>query len=169
MSKEPHPPELYVAKNACPFECCTFRSWSVTADTVLYDKPNGTKVVGRAVKGTRATGLTGEVHLRPAPVIVRFPNPEGFRAKPGTIVYLLNYTGEGHGVVWHNGKLVDGEVMSVAEHCPNPEAECWGEFVNSEDAGSQRKHEWWVKVRTSKGVVGWTKQSDNFGDKDSCA
>ena len=29
------PPRHYVAKDACPFECCTFRTWDVYADTIL--------------------------------------------------------------------------------------------------------------------------------------
>lgn len=31
------PPRDYVAKDACPFECCTFQIWDVYADTALYE------------------------------------------------------------------------------------------------------------------------------------
>jgi hypothetical protein len=64
------PPERYVARGACPFECCSYREWDVLKTTALYDVPFGTLVVSSAVKGQRVRGVTGDVHLRPTPVAV---------------------------------------------------------------------------------------------------
>ena len=111
LAVEPHPPEHYVAKHACPFECCLFGAWSVREDTTLYDRPGGTSAVGRVLKGERIQALTGEVHLRPVPVRVRFSSPYGFSAEEGSIVFLLDYLGEGHGRVWLNGEIVESEVV----------------------------------------------------------
>ena len=36
------PPRNYEDRGACPFECCTYREWSVEEDTVLY-KTRSTK------------------------------------------------------------------------------------------------------------------------------
>ncbi len=162
------PPDDYVAWKACPFECCRFGTWSVLADTALYDRPGGTRVVGRAIKGERVEALTGEVHLRPLPVRVRYGPPGGFPAAEGSIVFLLNYLGEGYGRVWVNGGIVDAEILSVQEHCAFPKAACWGEFVNPADAGRERAGVWWVQVKTADGAAGWTKEVERFGGMDGC-
>jgi hypothetical protein len=164
----PHPPVAYVAKPACPFECCGFGRWSVLQDTTLYDSPRGTRVIGRVSKGERVEALTGEVHLRPLPVRVRFSSPFGFTAAEGSIVYLLDYLGEGSGHVWINGKIVDSEIVAVQEHCAFPGADCWGEFVAAEDARTRSDAVWWVKVKLLSGAVGWTRNAGHFGGKDKC-
>lgn len=164
----PRPPLAYVAREACPFECCGFGPWSVLEDTKLLDRPGGNRVVGRAVKQQRVLGLTGEVHLHPLPVIMRFSSREGPQAKAGSVVYLLDYLGEGYGHVWIRGKIVESEISSVLENCAFPSPACWGEFVNPHDAGRQRKGIWWVKVKIPSGTVGWTDQADHFGEIDRC-
>ena len=169
----PHPPEDYVAKQACPFECCGFGTWTVSKDTPLYDRPFGTREVGRAPQGTKVLGVTGEVHLRPAPVLVRLPDPEGFTAKPADVVYVLDYTGEGYGRIWQDGKIVDGFIAGASEICLFPEKEtCWGEYINAEDAPRDRarlgRGTWWVKIKTPAGVTGWTRETGNFAGIDRC-
>ena len=173
MAAQPHPPENYIAKNACPFECCGFGTWTVRKTTDLYDQPFGTRIIGRAVRGAKVQAVTGEVHLRPVPVLVRHADPEGFTAKPDDIVYLLDYTGEGYGRIWQDGKAVQGFVGGVAAICVTPQEEtCWGEFVKGEDApdesGRLGRGVWWVKIKTSSGVTGWTRQTGNFGGIDRC-
>ena len=168
MAREPRPPVDYVAHGACPFECCGFGSWSVLEDTELLDSPGGNRLIGKAIKQQRVLGLTGEVHLPPLPVLVRFNAPEGFHAAPGSIVYLLDNLGEGYGHVWMDGKIVEAGIVSVMENCAFPGPACWGEFVNPDDAGQQGKGIWWVKVKTPSGTVGWTNQAGHFGDIDRC-
>jgi hypothetical protein len=168
LAVEPYPPENYVAKNACPFECCRFGHWSVIEDTTLYDRPGGATPVGRATKGDRIEALTGEVHLRPLPVRVRFPSPYGFSAREGSLVFLLDYSGEGHGHAWLNGEILGTEILSVHEHCAFPAPDCWGEFVNPGDAGKQRDGVWWVQLKTRDGSVGWTREIGHFSDMDGC-
>lgn len=51
------PPRVFVDKGACSFECCTYRPWTVDADTHLYDRPGGKKV-GMVKKGECVTGVT---------------------------------------------------------------------------------------------------------------
>ena len=125
-------------------------------------------MIGKAIKQQRVLGLTGEVHLRPLPVMVRFSSPEGLHAEERSIVYLLDNLGEGHGRVWIAGKIVESEIVSVMEICAFPGPGCWGEFVNPDDAGQQGKGIWWVKVETPSGTVGWTNQAGHFGDIDRC-
>ena len=156
------PPKDYVAKGACPFECCQYRDWTVEKSTVLYAEPGSRKAVGTAAKGTRVRGLTGEVRLTPEPVGVVFDGE--FRA--GTIVFLLDYMGEGFGRVYADGKTVTAEVSGTLRYCFHPSGNCWGETLFPPDTG--RKSVWWVKVRLGNGVVGWTDQGDSFGNKDAC-
>ena len=60
------PATNYIAKEACPFECCRFGAWTATATTELFDRPGGTQVA-QVAKGERVEALTGEVHLQPIP------------------------------------------------------------------------------------------------------
>lgn len=167
-SVEPRPPMAYVARGACPFECCGFGSWSVLEDTDLFDSPGGNLIVGRAMKQQRVQGITGEVHLKPLPVMVRFSSPAGFHAEEGAIVYLLDNLGEGYGHVWKGGTIVESEIHSVSENCTFPGPGCWGEFVNPQDAGQRGQGIWWVKVKIPGGTAGWTKQAGHFRDIDRC-
>ena len=165
------PPCDYVAKDACPFECCTFRTWDVYADTALYDQPRGEKVVARLSKGERVEGVTGEVHISPIAVAVRHSLPY-LNVPAGAIVFLLDYLGEGIRRVWLDGKVLELDIHgSIHDHCPFPDKHCWGEYVYpvtpvTED---ERWGTWWVKVKTGDGVVGWTKDHKNFGNMDACA
>ena len=162
------PARDYVAKDACPFECCTFQIWDVYADTILYDKPRGEKVVACVGKGERVEGLTGEVHIRPIAVAVRHSLPYA-NVPAGAIVFLLDYLGEGIRRVWLDGKVLELDIHgNIHDHCPFPDKRCWGEYVYpvTED---ERSGAWWVKVKTGDGVVGWTKNHKNFGNIDACA
>ena len=153
------PPEHYVAKNACPFECCRFGDWSVLAATDLVANPGGKRVVGTALRGSRVTALTGEVHLTPEPVGVLIDGP----FPKGSIVFVLDSLGEGYADVYTNGKIVQAE-ESYARYCFRPSESCWGETI----LPSVPRAIWWIELRLSNGVVGWSSQSNHFGNNDAC-
>jgi hypothetical protein len=44
MPASEKPPENYIAKGACPFECCHYRDWTVIDDTQLVASPDATRV-----------------------------------------------------------------------------------------------------------------------------
>ena len=168
LPAEGKPPADYIAKNACPFECCMFGTWDVRADTALYDKPNGETVLGRLAKGDKVEGLTGEVHIRPIPIAVRQPPAYSKVPTAGSIVFLLDSLGEGIGRVWHEGKVLElGVSGNIHDHCPFPDKRCWGEYLYPVNE-VERWGVWWVKVKTRNGVVGWTKDTENFGSKSGC-
>src|SRR5437867_12482309 len=55
-------PLPYRDHGACPFEGCTYRDWSVLADTqLLADWRDDARVVTRVQRGTTVRGLTGVV------------------------------------------------------------------------------------------------------------
>jgi hypothetical protein len=132
------PPKVFVDKGACPFECCTYREWTVEKDTQLFDAVDGKKTVGKAKKGTKVTALTGEVHTVPFKV----------KTNDGKDIYLLTSHGEGYWTIWEDGRAVAG-VQENWKSTPVPNT-------------------WWIQIKLSNGNKGWTKESDNFGNKDSC-
>ncbi len=47
---------------ACPFECCTYREWRATKDTVLLkNMSGGSTAVFKVRKGEKVEGVTGIV------------------------------------------------------------------------------------------------------------
>jgi len=163
------PPGNYVARRACPFECCRFGKWKVTEDTALYDKAGGTVVVGRLTKGQSVTALTGEVHLRPVPVRAHAGTvPGGVVLQEGQIVFLLDHLGEGYRHIWMDGKIVSG-FDGVRRLCPAFSVDCWGEFLEDEsDVESRPPHVWWVRIRLGAGAAGWTRETGHFSGADGC-
>lgn len=133
------PPKIFIDKGACPFECCTYREWTVEKDTEIFDKINGTKKVGKAIKGAEVKGLTGEVHTVPMKI----------KRKSGKEFFLLTYQGEGFWKIWQ-----DGAVISNVE-------QDWKEDKKPTST-------WWVQIKLKDGTVGWTKETGNFGNMDAC-
>jgi hypothetical protein len=163
------PPKVFVDPGACPFECCTYRQWTVTSDTALYDRPEGTKPVSNVRKGETVVAIDGEVRVIPTPMRVVFEHGD-FRV--GDRVYLLTDLGEGLMKVWFNGKISAQEVPFIQSWrperhdvwptCAQPSAECWGRIEKRE------AFDWWILIRTGRGERGWTKEYDHFGGMDAC-
>ena len=164
------PPEHYVAKEACPFECCAFREWSVEAPIELYQAPAGAKT-GRQLKpGDEVVGLTGEVHLRPRPLLVGYPiegetelgSAETIPVPVGAVVYELDSLGEGFVRFWYKGRKFEAP---LATNCLVFDADCWSDYI--EPAGTPVKNDWWVKVKLADGSEAWA-LSEGFGNMDAC-
>jgi hypothetical protein len=139
---------------ACPMECCAYREWSVQKDTVVRTDRSEKAAAAFTVKaGEWVTGVTGMVIVTsPGRGVVKTSMKLGERqASPGDVVEYLTYQGEGFFKVWFKGQMLDGVegyepiVMTVEP--------VW---------------EWWAEVRNSKGQVGWTNQTENFGHIYSC-
>lgn len=148
-------PTLYEDPGACPFECCTYRRWTVTAQTsVRQDRQSNSPVAFTLRRGERATGMTGVV-ITTQPGQARVLKPivvGGVRVKPGEIVYLLTNLGEGFQKVWYKGKVASIDVSDET---------IFRQLKRSESV-------WWVKVKNSKGQIGWTDQTKNFTGMDAC-
>ena len=166
-------PKIYIDKGACPFECCSYRQWSVLKDTVLYEHTDGVRPVGKLSKGQSVMAVTGEVHLVPTPIKVVFPHG---RFHVGDQAYLLTNEGEGVMKVWLNGTISEenvwfvgdskwqdwGDVNGTRMTCAHPTKQCWGRIAGVPDA------EWWILIKTPAGKLGWTKDHAHFGNQDAC-
>ena len=149
------PPMPFVDKGACPFECCTYRDWTVDkATTIRSAMSDSSPIAFRLRKGERVKGLTGVVITsQPGEVRVLKQTKIGrFTAKPGDGIYLLTYEGEGFHKVWFKGRISSEETYDTALFRPI----------------SEPKAVWWVKIRNSRGHRGWSREPDNFGNKDQC-
>ena len=159
------PPSTYVDKGACPFECCVYRAWNVTADTVAYARPD-TKAsrVGLLRAGKMVEAITGEVHVTPGRFVVKKRHAE---YKPGDILWVYTYLGEGRFRVWRKGAMQEEDLGfspyggSLGARCESGER-CWGELER------ELAFTWWVKVRSLEGWEGWSDQPGHFGNKDAC-
>ncbi|MGP0629256.1 hypothetical protein ACTRW9_06100 [Nitrospina sp. 32_T5] len=158
------PPEFYISKNICPFECCSYGRWRAVEPVDLKDSPNG-KVIGRVEEGERVDAITGEVHATPGILKVVVPFKQ---FKRGDTIYILHYVGEGFFKYWHQGKVGEEEfifLLNLAEDdplCKTPREDCWGQLQKAEESV------WWVQMKNAGGTVGWTDRPELFGDKDSC-
>lgn len=158
------PPEFYISKNICPFECCTYGRWRAVESVDLKDAPNG-KVIGDVKEGEHVEAVTGEVHAKPGIMKVVVPHKQ---FKKGDTIYILHYIGEGYFKYWHQGKVGEEEfifILNLAEDdplCKTPREDCWGQLQKAEESV------WWVQMKNAGGTVGWTDHPELFGDKDSC-
>lgn len=149
------PPIPYIDKGACPFECCTYREWTVDKPTAVRSAmQDGSSVAFRLKKSERVKGLTGVVITsQPGEVRVLKRTKIGkLTARPGDTLYLLTYVGEGFHRVWFKGKIT--------------EEETWDKTIFRQIRSP--KAVWWVKIRNSRGQTGWSREPDNFGNKDQC-
>ena len=160
------PPAHYVDKGACPFECCTYRRWKTVKTTVAYagaDKRS--KPIGKFKACTNVVAITGEVRTVPGKFVI-LKNHKKY--KPGDVLWVYTPIGEGFYKVWFNGTMYEEEMDFMSgpfeRSFPGCEEtpECWGKLER------ETRVEWWVKIRGREGLVGWTDQTDNFDNKDSC-
>jgi hypothetical protein len=160
------PPAVYVDKGACPFECCTYREWRTEKTTVAYARPSKrSRRVGRFKVGTRVVALTGEVRTAPGKFVILKEHGE---YKPGDVLWVYTPLGEGVYKVWFKGRMRDegldymsgpyGRSIPGCEETPA----CWGRLEK------KLRVEWWVRIRSADGWVGWTDRAENFSNKDSC-
>lgn len=163
------PPDIYVAKNACPFECCTFREWTVKTSVDLLDKPNGNTIVTRLSPGQKVSGVTGEVHVKPRPAGVVYPTTLGSLSfEEGDIFFVLDFRGEAYRI-WANGKVLAESIDEPSRACAKPSKGCWAQWILEDSKAPEDQAIWWVKIRTKDGKSGWTKGSGSFGNQDACA
>lgn len=164
--KAPQPALPKIDENACPFEGCQFGKWTALRSVPLYStwKPDR-KILRHIAKGEAVTALTGiNIVLEPMEIEVTAPMPE-YGLEPGDMVFGYMNHGEGVFSAWFKGYWVE---------------EFDGSGVQSPDGSGclrdcravlrkEGRSEWWVKIRTKDGVIGWVKDTGSFDGKDVLA
>lgn len=149
------PPMPYVDRGACPFECCTYRQWTVEKPTAVRAAMNDSSpVIYNLKRGEKVLGMTGVVITRQPGILEALKNTklDKYSLKRGDRIYLLTYLGEGFNKIWFKGRIFEGD--------PNDKTAF--KTIRANDAV------WWVKVKNRRGRIGWTRQHENFGNMDQC-
>lgn len=151
---------IYIAQGACPGEGCTFGRWRATKPIDVYDAVGpAPRVLATIAAGERVEALTGEVHLRPLRGVVR--RPYGETLKPGDVVYLLDYLGEGENNIWRRG-----EILTWTDEGGDPASSDIAWDAHGDDwTGAV----WWVQVKRANETVGWLRDPRDFECSDSLA
>jgi hypothetical protein len=164
QTRQAGPPLPYVVDDACPFEGCAFRPWVVGRRVAVRTRRSKTAPIAFTVNRWDWVRAVTGVFVTYEPVLVRFtrdtqvPVPR----RKGETLQVLEYVGEGFGTIWFDGQVIEDADLSsiyngVCEFSPNS---CDGHI---ERRGRQ---EWWVQIENAEGVLGWTDQTDAFGNKD---
>ena len=122
-----------------------YREWFAAKPLALVDRPEGRRVVARLREGERVTAITGETRSVPLAITSPIDISEAGIHK-GDRIYVLHYEGENRWAVWFRGKQADAELILRVSP----------------------KTEWWAKIRTAEGVVGWVRAEHNFQNQDGC-
>jgi hypothetical protein len=161
----------YESLGACPFECCTYRTWTVEADTtVLSERTEGSSVAFRVPRGQRVVGVTGVVVVtKPGVAVVRRAARLGkgrrtATVKPGDRLLVLHPLGEGHWKLWVDGRHVEDQIADIDDGCENTDRE---PVACDVQITIHPEFVWWAQVR-SRGRIGWTRELDHFGNIDAC-
>ncbi len=148
------PPQLYISKGACPFECCTYQLWIANRVVALVDHPGG-KVIAQVRKGDKVQAITGEVETHQLRFKIKRKGLDFDKVTEpvpvGSTVYLLHPVGEGFWLVWFNGKVIQ---------------------MDPEYVGPGPQYQWWAKVKVKSGRIGWVRMNANdlaFDHVDRCA
>jgi hypothetical protein len=159
------PPNVFVDKGACPFECCTYRAWRATKRTTAFSAPDkSSSVLNSIATGTQIVALTGEVHTTAGRFLVKRDHNQ---YKSGDVLFVYTPKGEGFFKVWFGGRMYEEQLGFSSEggfpdsRCSNS-ALCWGQLE------SELKSVWWVKVKLPSGRIVWIKDTQNFTGKDGC-
>jgi hypothetical protein len=152
------PPLPVIDYNACPFEGCTFGKWKVMKDSTVYSTwRKGRTEITKLRAGEEVTALTG-VHIthKPDRILMKQAIPD-LGLKPGDVVLRYMYLGEGYANIWFNGAWHKSEDCSfIAEKGARNCADCLAVFTEEGDK------EWWVKVKTPSGKIGWVLVPQDF-------
>lgn len=164
--KAPKPALPKIDENACPFEGCRFGKWTAREPVQLYSTWRSDRKPLRTLgKGEAATAVTGVyITFEPAEIQVTAPMPQ-YGLNPGDTVFGYMSIGEGFFNAWFNGYWVQ-EFDGSGVESPDGSGcnrNCTGKLLKP------ARSEWWVKIRTNDGTIGWAKDADKFDGADALA
>ncbi len=169
QTKQAGPRIPFDEPGACPFQCCTYREWSVNWDTDIHtDRRDDSPVAFRAALGDTVTALTGVVtttKVGRATASRQVSVGSKHTVVPaGQPIYLLRNIGGGDWKIWVNG-VTDEQYIPSQGYCTADKQssdECALSVVE------QPQIVWWAQVRDARDREGWTREVDHFGNIDAC-
>ena len=162
-------PEVYVDEGACPFECCTYRTWVAREAVILHAEADSESVqVGALEPGDTVTAETGHTITVPTPFVLRSAIGQHNREfAVGDTLWVLSYQGEGFFKVRFDGEVIADFELGFSPQGGSPGTRC----ENCAIGQLERELEavWWARLRLPDGTVGWTNRPFNFDGNDACA
>lgn len=164
-AQQSKPPALpYFDWNACPFEGCVYRKWTVKQPVVVYSTwGHARKAVGQLAGGDIVLAVTGVViTYKPGMIRINQDLPDYGGLKRGDIIYTYAYQGEDAWAVWLNGKYRDGFGFPPAYPADDPRChqDCAATVLQS---GNK---EWWAKLKLPSGKTAWVNMDKEFAKFD---
>jgi hypothetical protein len=156
----------YYDFGACPFECCTYGTWTAKTKTILMKEHNDSSPAVTVVNaGEDVQGLTGVV-ITTEPGKVKILKKIAFNVEnsqeeilllPDDVIYAMRYVGEGYDKYYFEGIFLVGQtnIKSVGK------SEYW-------QVNSLPKSVWWANISRQNGETGWTHELDHFDHIDAC-
>lgn len=158
----------YLDWGACPFECCTYRSWQAVRPTMVwkqrdYQSPLAYPIAADEwVEGLTGVVITYQPGLSKVLVPMTLGRGPSVSVVAGDILLTLHYAGEGYDLFWFKGRTYSDQIAANEPDADPPSAELKIQVI------SRPLEVWWVKVKNKKGQVGWTDQTRNFAHMDRC-
>ena len=157
------PPLPMTIPNICPFECCRFGAWTSSAQVQARTSRSAKAPVAFTIgRGEKVTALDGLVVVSKAGVmrVTRTFKFDEFTAPAGAVIYVLRSTGEGYAKVWYEGRLFNSEAYAESVHAGN-DTYPW-------NIESLPESVWWVRVKNTRGQIGWLRDPSAFEGMDGC-
>lgn len=151
------PPIPYRVEGACPFECCTYGTWSAEQPLTVYTSAGDTSSVAFTIPaGTSFEADTGYVNVTQTGLVVIEQSMDVYRSydetrtvSPGDTLYLLDYVGEGFYNAWIADSLYQIEPA-------NPNDPAYRTLRDPEQT-------WWAHAALADGREGWLWMDENGG------
>lgn len=149
----------YVARDACPFECCQYGRWVARSPLRVHPEAHDRRHVSFTLAaGDSFQALSGDVWVdRPGKIRVRRAMPLNGgkdRARQGSTLLLLDQLGEGGWRAWCDERIVMTNEDDWIRGDSLVRLERWPEF------------EWWVHIRSHDGRTGWILLDDAHAEGD---
>jgi len=137
----------YVERDVCPFECCTYGTWTARAALYITEEPDVHATVRRAIEpGESFTALGGDVYVEEPGTAYVLDGRDQFA--DGEHLWVFSYRGEGTWDVWVSGELVTVPLLADRKAKGDP-----AEPRILLD--KPPKTQWWVEIQDRNGSPGW--------------
>ena len=144
-------------EGACPFEGCTYGTWTTTAPTTVYAAALDTTSAAFTVPAGTALEAPGgfvlvtrvgvSVATRPTDLFLTFG--ETTRLAAGDTVRILDYEGEGSFRVWRGGRIGFSDAGVGVGAPPGGDPDTPYRQV------AAPRQQWWARVAAPGGRAGW--------------